>query len=351
MPYIDAIATTVPPYAVSQSDSRTFASKIFAGRLDGLERLLPVFKNSGIETRYFSKPIDWFGQPHTLSEKNLAYVESSTDLVCGAAASVLASAGLSPSDIDYIIYINTTGLATPSIDARLINRLGLRSNVRRTPIWGLGCAGGAAGISHAFHHLLGHPDQRVLLVACELCGLTFIPDDYSKSNFVASALFGEGAAAVLIVGDEVGGEGPEIVATNSRFYPDSLDVMGWNVVDSGLQVVFAQRIPDIVSEHIARDFAAFLESEGLTLDDIDSFILHPGGTKVVEAYRSALNLRNGRMPHAEDVLRDYGNMSSVTVLFVLERYLRSLNGENTGRLGLISALGPGFSSESVLIRS
>ena len=310
---------------------------------------MPIFKNSGIETRYFSQPVEWFSKSHDLAEKNEAYIKAATDLGEEASLELLARLSLKPHEIDYIIYVNTTGLATPSIDARLINRLRLRSNVRRTPIWGLGCAGGVAGLSHAYHHALGHPKERILVVAAELCGLTFMPDDFSKSNLVASALFGEGAAAVVICGDEVESEGLEIVASRSRFFPDSLDVMGWNVVSHGLQVIFAQRIPDIVAAHAAQDFEEFLTDHELTLNDIGAFIFHPGGMKVIEAYRLALGLDNGQLDLASEILRDYGNMSSVTVLFVLERFLQRHKAVQNS-FALISALGPGFCSESMLVR-
>ncbi len=348
MPKICGVTTAVPPYLVPQSEASQFARHHFGDRMRDLQRMMLVFENAGIQTRYFSRPIEWHIQPHTIAEKNEVYIESATDLCLDASRRLLERFNLSPSDIDYIIYINTTGLATPSIDARLINLLGCRRDVRRTPIWGLGCAGGAAGLSHAYHHLLGHPEQRVLLVGAELCGLTFIPDDFSRSNLVATALFGEGAAAVLLCGDDVPLDGLSILGTQSRFYPDSLDVMGWHVVSEGLQVVFAQRIPDIVAANARQDFADFLGKHKLTLEDISAFLFHPGGMKVIDAYRQALGLTGNELSLAEDVLRDYGNMSSVSVLFVLERFLKTHN-LKTGGHGLISALGPGFCSESMLI--
>jgi alkylresorcinol/alkylpyrone synthase len=256
---------------------------------------------------------------------------------------------LRPDEVDYIIYINTTGLATPSVDARLINILSLRPDIRRTPIWGLGCAGGAAGLSHAYHYLLGHPSHQVLVVAAELCGLTFIADDYSRSNLVASALFGEGAAAALVCGDDLPRPGLDILAANSTFYPDSLAVMGWNIVSHGMQVVFDKRIPDIVAAHAAKELIAFITSCGIDQDQIMHYLYHPGGMKVVEAYEKAYGVDSARFALPREILRDYGNMSSVSVLFVVERYLRRY-GLNCGGYGVISALGPGFCSESLLIR-
>ncbi len=348
MPRICGVTTAVPPYRVEQTEAAQFAGRHFGGRTSDMQRMTSIFTNAGIDRRYFSRPVEWHVQQHSIADKNAVYIESATELCLDASRRLLEQQGLKPTDLDYIIYINTTGLATPSIDARLINLLGCRPNIRRTPIWGLGCAGGVAGLSHAYHHALGHPKEKILLVAAELCGLTFIPDDFSKSNLVATALFGEGGAAVLVAGDETDVPGLEIIGTQSRFYPDSLDVMGWNIVSAGLQVVFAQRIPDIVAANACQDFSEFLEKYSLSLADISAFIFHPGGRKVIDAYREALALNDGELSLAESVLRDYGNMSSVTVLFVLERFMREQRGDVSGH-GLISALGPGFCSESLLV--
>ncbi len=349
MPRICAVSTAVPEYCVTQDTAEEFARNLFSNHIADLDRLLPIFVNSGIDKRYLSAPLEWFSEPHSLEEKNQRYVELATELSHNAVRKLLETCSLDPSEIDYLIFVNTTGIATPSIDARIINKLNLRDSIRRTPIWGLGCAGGAAGISHVYHHALGHPNEKIVVVAAELCGLTFVADDFSKSNLVASALFGEGAAAVLVNGDEVSSDGIEILATNSRFCPDSLDVMGWSVVNKGLQVVLAQRIPKIVKATSREDLTAFLLQHNLSLEDIEAFLFHPGGTKVVEAYEEALALSDGQLALSRDILRDYGNMSSVTVLFVLERFMRDRKSSGDGH-GLISALGPGFCSESVLMR-
>lgn len=349
MPRIIGVATAVPEYEVNQATASKFALKHFEGRLRDLNRMLPIFANSGIKTRYFCRPVEWMTQPHSMEERNKAYIRCATDLSTVAALKLMEQNDTTPEDFDAIIYINSTGLATPSIDARLVNRLDLRQNVHRTPIWGLGCAGGVAGLSHAYRYLLGHPQGKVLLIATELCGLTFLADDYSRSNLVATALFSEGSAAVLIVGDEVGDQGLEINGTRSTFYPDSLDVMGWNIVSKGLQVVFARRIPDIVEEQAAKDMYGFLADHGLGKKDISAYLFHPGGTKVIRAYENALELHNDELALSEGVLEDYGNMSSVTVLFVLARFMDQYEPGHDG-YALMSALGPGFCSESMLIR-
>jgi alkylresorcinol/alkylpyrone synthase len=349
VPRIAAVATASPAHRIDQDEAAAFASTVFRGQLERLDSLLPVFANAGIRTRYVAKPPQWYSEPHDLAQKNRDYIESATALSAQATRDLLACADLEPHDIDAIIYINTTGLATPTIDARLINVLGMRDDIRRTPIWGLGCAGGAAGLSHAYHHALGHPRARILVVACELCSLTFLSDDFSKSNFVATALFADGAAAALVLGDEAGPAGGlELLDTQSHFYPDSLAVMGWNVLSSGLQVVFDKRIPDIVADHAAGELDGFLARHDLTRDDVVEFLYHPGGIKVLEAYQAAYGADPDRLRHSRAVLGDYGNMSSVTVLFVIARYLAE-HAARRGGYGVISALGPGFSSESILV--
>ncbi len=349
MPKISSIARALPPYRVDQDSIRQFVSRLFQRSDLEVDRMMDIFENASIKTRYFSVPIDWFNSERTFLEKNEKYVTMSSQLGAESSLACLKAAGLAPDDIDYLIFVSTTGLATPSIDARLINILKMRPDIHRTPIWGLGCAGGAAGLSHAYHYLVGHPKERVLLVAVELCGLTFQQNDFSKSNFVATALFGEGASAVLIEGDAVASGGIEILGTGSTFWPDSLDVMGWNLQNTGMQVVFSRSIPDIIRKKAQENFVSFLSKHNLTLDEISYLIFHPGGAKVLEAYTNALNLSNGKLDICRDVLRDYGNMSSVSVLFVLEEHLKKYP-TGTGKYGVISALGPGFCAENLLVK-
>ena len=349
MPKIVAVGTAVPPYKLTQTEIRKFVQAHFSDSPLPIERLLEVFANAAIDERYFSVPIEWYDQQQSFESKNEVYIDSCNQLGVKCATECLTRAGVTAQDIDFIIFVSTTGLATPSIDARLINLLHLRSDVRRTPVWGLGCAGGAAGISQGYHYLLGHPKERVLLVAVELCGLTFQQNDFSRSNFVATALFGEGAAAVLLSGDQTSDNGVEMIDTRSTFWPDSLDVMGWNLMNSGLQVVFSQSIPHIVESKAKENLAGFLQDHQLQLNDIDYFILHPGGAKVIEAYESALGVPAERFEICREMLRRYGNMSSVSVLFVLDEHLRKY-GKGSGKYGIISALGPGFCSESVLVQ-
>lgn len=349
MPFIKSIAHALPPYRVTQTEIQQYVRKIFAGSSLNIDDLMPVFANAGIETRYLSVPPEWYDVERSFSEKNARYIETATVLGAAAAQKALEAARLDATDIEYLIFVSTTGLATPSIDARLINVLNMRSNIRRTPVWGLGCAGGASGLSQAYHYLLGHPDEKVLLVAVELCGLTFQQNDFSKSNFVAAALFGDGASAVVLSGDKDDSGGVKIVGTRSTFWPDSLDVMGWNIYTTGLQVVFSRRIPDIVKTYAKVNFENFLKEYDLTLNDISYLIFHPGGAKVLDAYNKALNLSNGKLEICRQALRDYGNVSAVSVLLVLEEHLKQFS-ESKGEFGLISALGPGFCAENLLVK-
>lgn len=349
MPRLVDIVSAPPEHVVPQALAAAFARGTFAGSIPHLERLMPVFENTGIETRRICMPVEWYDRSHTLAESSAAYIEAATTLCARAGRAILERSGLEPGAIDRIIYINTTGLATPSIDARLTNLLDLRKNVRRTPIWGLGCAGGVAGLSHAYDHLVGHPRERVLLVAAEMCSLTLLRDDPSPSNLVATALFADGAAVALLCGDEVDDPGYPLLASRSTLYPDSLDVMGWNVMSHGLQVVFDRSIPKIVQEHAKPELDAFLAAQGLEQDSIDEFLYHPGGPRVLGAYAEAYGIDQGRFCWSSATLREFGNMSSVTALYVLERYMAA-NPPGRGGHAVVSALGPGFASESLLMR-
>ena len=347
MSKIIAAAIAIPPHDIPQDVAIDFARRHFGPHFADIERLLPIYRGSRIKNRQFCMPPEWYASPKSFKEKNDAYIEWACRLGAEASVLCLKRAKMAASDIDHIIFVSTTGLATPSIDARLLNILGFRSNIKRTPIWGLGCVGGAMGLSRASELIAARPESRVLLVAVELCGLTFQYDDWSKSNLVATALFGDGAAAVILSGE---GDGPEILGTQSTTWPASLDVMGWNILNEGMQVVFARAIPTIVRERARQNFIDFLAGYNIILEEITHFLIHPGGARVIEAYKEALCLDSDQFSLSEAVLRDHGNMSSATVLYILERFLREKHNGNDS-LGLISALGPGFSSEVILFRS
>lgn len=345
MTKIVATEIAVPPHKVPRSVAEDYAREHFGLHIPELEKYLPIFLNTGIDTRYFCVPPEWFLSSKSLSEKNRTYIEWATRLGHQAATACLNSAGVDPGKIDNIIFVSTTGMATPTIDARLINTLKLRQDIRRTPVWGLGCVGGAAGLIMAHDYLKAFPDASVLLVAVELCSLTFLFNDYTVSNLVATSLFADGAVAVLLTGE---GDGPEIFASHSQTWPDSLDVMGWNFLDEGLQVVFSKSIPGIVRKYIYGDISGFLAEYELSLHDIDNYLIHPGGAKVLEAYQKALGLNPEHLDYSEYIIKNYGNMSSVTVLYILDRFIKTNN--HIGKYGLLTALGPGFTSESLLFR-
>jgi alkylresorcinol/alkylpyrone synthase len=350
-----ALATAVPPHPVAQEQVKEFAGNLFGEVLRGDdERLLAVFDHAGIRCRNLSAPLDWFARDHDFAERNALYVEQAVRLGQQVAGQALAKAGLRPTDIDHLVFVSSTGIAAPTVDARLANTLGLRGDFHRTPIWGLGCAGGVAGLARARQFALADPGARVLLIALELCSLTFQRNDLSKRNLVAASLFGDGAAAAVVVAEEGSaarnGHRPlDLVASSSTFWPDTLDVMGWDVDGAGLHVIFARDIPTIVRERVRPGLAEFLGRHALTLDTLDHLVAHPGGTKVLAAYQEALGLREGALGHARAVLRDHGNMSSPTCLFVLQRFLdaQTIAPRQTA---VLSALGPGFCAEYLLLR-
>lgn len=344
-PRLLALATAVPPFALDQSDVTIRAGHLFAERgAADLERLMPVFAHAGIERRYSCVPIDWYSEPHGWAERNGLYLEHAVRLLERAGRSALERAGLDATAIDAVVVVSTTGVATPSLDAVLIGRLGLRSDVRRLPIFGLGCAGGVIGLARAADLARAAPGTRILFLAVELCALSFRKNDISKSNVVATALFGDGAAAAVLGSD---GEGPALGASGEHTWPQSLGVMGWDVAEDGLKAIFSRDIPALVRRHMRDVVSEFLARHRLDLSDIDHFICHPGGAKVIVALEEAFRLPEGALAHARSVLRDYGNMSAVTALFVLERALAA---GDRGRM-LMTALGPGFSAGMLLLET
>jgi alkylresorcinol/alkylpyrone synthase len=344
-PHVLSVATAVPKHRVSQETARDFARLMFSEAYKDVERLLPIFDNAGIESRYFCVPPEWFGEDHTFPEKNTLYVKYALDLSEKAAMRALDKAGARPEDVGGIFFVSTTGISTPSLDSKLIFRLGLQEHVRRVPIWGLGCVGGAAGLALAADYARAYPEKPVLLVGVELCGLTFIRGDRSKGNLVGTSLFADGAAAVLLGT----GTGPELQGSYSTVWPQTEDVMGWDLVEEGLQVRFAKSVPQIVREKMRGNLEAACASLSLSLQNLRHFVLHPGGPKVLEAYEETLDIGYGELELSWEVLRNYGNMSSVSVLFVLERFLENYPA-GSGEYGTISALGPGFSAEHVFFK-
>jgi len=307
-----------------------------------LDRLMPVFAHAGVERRFSCVPLDWYERPHGWVERSALYREHALRLSEAAARGAMERARLSPADIDAIVCVSTTGIATPSLDAVLIGRLGLKPQVRRLPIFGLGCAGGVLGLARAAEMARAAPEERVLFLVVELCALSFRKDDVSKSNLVAAALFGDGAAAAIL---SCRGAGPALGAAGEHTWPGTLDIMGWEVAEDGLRPIFSRDIPALVQREFRAAAAGFLARQNLRFADIAHFVCHPGGAKVLSALEAAFGLAGGALGAARAVLREYGNMSAATVLFVLERMLA----EGAGGRMLLTALGPGFSAGFLLL--
>jgi alkylresorcinol/alkylpyrone synthase len=338
-----ALKSAVPPYVLEQKDVVIRAGQLFGERRD-VDRLLPVFTNTGIERRYSCVPIDWYAGDHGWRDRTALYVENAVDLFEKVANALLDEAGLSKDDIDAIVVSSTTGIATPSLDALVIERMGLRRDIRRLPIFGLGCAGGVTGLSRAADLARARPGSRVLFLVVELCALTFRKNDLTKSNFVATALFGDGAAGAIL---STAGDGPAFAAAGEHTWENSLDIMGWQVEEDGLKALFSQSIPTLVANDFSTILHAFLARNDLKLRDIDRFACHPGGAKVLDALEDAFQIERGALKESREVLRDFGNMSAVTALFVLER----MDWRKKNQRILMTALGPGFSATFQMIES
>lgn len=337
-----SLSTAVPQHSLRQPDVQGHVHAVFREEPDAATRLLPVFANAGIDTRYSCMPLNWYENDHGWAEKNALFLDHAADLLERATLQCLSEANLIPEEIDGIVAVSTSGIATPSLDARLMTRLGFRRDVWRLPVFGLGCAGGVLGLARAAAMAQAQPGSRVLLLVVELCGLTFRRRDRSSSNIVATALFGDGAAAAVISTE---GDGPAITATGEHTWEDSLDIMGWGVADDGLEVVFSRQIPDFIRERFRDATESFLARNARRLDEIRMFLCHPGGAKVVDALAEALQLGEHDLRYSRSVLRDFGNMSAVTVLFVIDRALRE---QSLIAPALASAVGPGFTAGFVL---
>jgi len=350
MPSLIAISKIEFPFKINQEQAKQCAKDVFISSFPQIERMLGAFDNTEIKTRNFCKPLDYYTEPHSFQDQNLEYIRISLEYSVKAIEECISSAQIKKEAITDIIFISTTGLSTPSIDALIVNKMRLNQNINRTPVFGLGCAGGTAGFSKACVLAKANPDAVILLVAVELCSLTFLRNDYSKSNFIGSSLFADGVAACLITGDNHTHKTKNaitFIGAQSKLYYDTLDVMGWEFQDKGFKVLFSQDIPTIISKNIHTDVSSFLEKHHLKLSDIKNFIFHPGGKKVLTAYKEALSVEGDFLKNTRDVMTDNGNMSSPTVLYVLERFFSQ--GFENG-YGLMVSMGPGFSSEMALLK-
>jgi alkylresorcinol/alkylpyrone synthase len=339
-----SLATAVPPHQFHQKQILDAARGVMADRYPEFATLSSLFANTGIRHRYGVKPMEWYLERRGWPDRTQAFLEGGEALFIDVAQKALAGAGLVAEDIDTVVTVCSTGIATPTLEARVAGRMGFRSDVSRVPVFGLGCAGGVSGLSIAARLAQSRPRSNVLMVALELCTLAVRHDELSKANVVAASLFGDGAAAIVLrAGD---GGATRVEASGEKLWPDTLDIMGWSVDPEGFGVIFQRTIPDFVREQLGAAVSEILARMALSPADIDRFICHPGGTKVIAALERALALDQGALDHEREVIADYGNMSAPTVLFVLERALtRGLPPRS-----LLTALGPGFTASGVALR-
>lgn len=344
-PKLVSIGTAVPPYVINQHDATVASHRAFSSRFSDFDRLAKVFESAGIKRRYGVRPIEWYLETAGWEQRNKAYIEGASNLFLDSARKALAAADLSASQVDIVVTVSSTGIATPSLDARISSTIGFRDDIVRVPVFGLGCAGGVSGFAIAAKLASSRPGCIVLLVAVETCTLAFRMDKLTKANIVATALFGDGAAACVISTVDEGLA--EVEMSGQHTWPDTLDIMGWSVDPEGLGVIFDRAIPPFAEANIKPAISSILGNSNLSLSDIDRFACHPGGAKVIDALESALHLGQGTLNHERDVLSDYGNMSAPTALFVLDRLITAGLPPRT----LMTAMGPGFTASCVSLKA
>jgi alkylresorcinol/alkylpyrone synthase len=343
---IASVGRALPGNVYEQEELHRALAELWAGRFRNPRRIEQIHRNVLVGRRHLVLTMDGYRALRGFGDANDAYIRCGLELAARAIREALAGAGLEPCDVDHVFSLSVTGIAAPSLDARLVNQLGLRSDVKRTPIFGLGCVGGAAGIARAADYLRAFPRHNALVLAVELCSLTLQRADASLANVIASGLFGDGAACAVLRGAELDALGPRVVATRSIFYRDTEHVMGWEVGDGGFRVVLSADVPALAAG-LRPDVDKFLAEQGLVLGDLGVFVCHPGGPKVLEAIQSALSLPADALARSWRHLGDVGNLSSASVLFVLADAIAERPAPGT--FGLLLAMGPGFCSELVLL--
>ena len=357
MSVIAAVGSAVPDHRYPQAEiTEALAVTVLGGAQDRLPVLRRLHASSKVATRHLALPLERYRDLGGFSGSNDTFIEVGLDLAERAVRDALERAGLVPGDVDLIMSVSVTGVAAPSLDARLVARMGLRPDVKRVPVFGLGCVAGAAGVARVHDYLLGHPDEVAVLVSVELCSLTLQADDTSMANLVASGLFGDGAAAVVMTGahragDDRAADGstrPRVLDTRSRMYPGTDRVMGWDIGTTGFKIVLDQSVPEVVETYLREDVEKFLADHGLGVADIGTWVAHPGGPKVLEAMQRCLELPPGALSLTWQSLAAVGNLSSASVLQVLQATLRERQPE-PGSRGLLLAMGPGFCAELVLL--
>lgn len=355
---IAGVASALPPHRYAQDAITAALARLWQGKLENPATLERLHARTGVETRHLAFPLRRYAEFSSWGETNAAWLEVAEELGAAAIDAALDNAGLSRHDLDALYVVSITGVASPSLDARLVNRLGLRGDIKRTPIFGIGCAGGAIGLTRAADYTLAYPGHCAALLAVEACSLTLRQDDLSTANLISSGLFADGAAAVVVVGAErardlparAGGRaGPRILATSSSFYRDSEDIMGWEISEGGFRIVLSPRLPEVIKNNLARDVDAFLGRHGLAREDIATWVIHTGGPKVLQAIQQTLGLGERDLERSWECLRRFGNLSSASVLLVLQDIAQN-HAPEPGTLGLLLAMGPGFCSELILLQ-
>ena len=344
MSYLLSVETAVPAHRIAQGDTKHLIAQLFP-QMAEKPRMLGIFDNAAIDFRHLAQPLEWYAQPHTFEEKNELYKKLALELGLEAARKALEESGLEPSEIGAVMWVSNSGFATPSLDSHLVQQLGLSRNVQRLPLLGLGCAGGASALGKASNFARAL-DKPVLLVAVELNSLSFIKNDFDKANFVSSGLFADGAAAAIVSPRPVHSRLPivRLSGAHSTLLDDSEDIMGFRLTDKGLKVWLSRDLPGLLERIMPENLTGALSSVRWSQADLKHFVMHPGGAKVLSVLERVTNQQEGALEDSRGVLRDYGNMSSPTVLFVLERFVKR---QPEAGKGILSAMGPGFSIEHV----
>ncbi len=345
---IAAVASALPEHYFDQRTVQALLERVWSNRPEILRRLPTLFENCGVDGRHFALPLERYAQLETFGQFNDEWIRCALDLGERAIRTALDRANLRPEDVDAIFFSTVTGLAAPSLDARLANRIPFRSDLKRIPMFGLGCVAGAAAVSRAADFVRGKRDGVALVLTVELCSLTWQRDDHSLAHVISTGLFGDGAACAVVVGDQRRADGPRILDTRSVFYPDTEDVMGWNISERGFHLVLSPAVPTLARERLGPDVRRFLADNGSTGAEIGSWVCHPGGPKVLAAARDSLGVTDEDLALSWESLRNAGNLSSASVLLILERTWMQRR-PAAGTRGVMLAMGPGFCSEFLLL--
>jgi len=358
---IAGVAHAVPEHRFRQEAITAALKRYWGGKLRNPELLDRFHSRVGVDYRHLAFPLERYAQFASWGETNAAWLEVAEELGVRAIDQALHQAGMSRHDLRALVVVSITGVASPSLDARLINRMGLRPDIKRTPMFGIGCAGGAIGLSRAADYTLAYPRHAAAILAVELCSLTLQGDDLSTANLIAAGLFGDGAAAAVVVGAKAAvkrrpttsrtatSAGPRMLGCASVFYPDTEDVMGWDISENGFKIVLSPRLPEVIRKNLMGDVDAFLGNYGLCRADVSSWVIHTGGPKVLHAIQDTLQLSDQHLDRSWDCLKRFGNLSSASVLLVLEDVMMN-NPPAPGSYGVLLAMGPGFCSELILVR-